>query len=140
MDVEVDEARGDHDAALVDPFGLTGVEPGHGLEDPVLDDDLAWPLAARGRVDEPRSGDLEVGHDGADLRPHRRQRAHAGRTPASRYSSAIRTATPFRTCSSISDWVPAATSGAISTPSFIGPGWRTTASGRARARRSRVNP
>ena len=42
--------------------------------------------------------------------------------PSSRYSSAIRTAIPFVTCSSITLWGRSATSESISTPRFIGPG------------------
>ena len=60
----------------------------------------------------------------------------AAATPASRYSSAIRIATPFVTWSVMTDWAPAATSGAISTPSFIGPGCITSAPG-LRDRQSR---
>src|SRR4029078_12227191 len=115
------------------PPRITGVEPVDRLPDPVGHDDLARALASRRGIDQPGPGDLEVGDDGTDL-PRRpdppRHPAHP-RTPASRYSKAFRTATPFRTCSSISDRVPAATSGAISTPSLIGPGCMTSASGPA---------
>src|ERR1035437_2677712 len=34
-------------------------------------------------------------------------------------------ATPFSTCSRMTDWEESATSLVISTPRFIGPGWRT---------------
>ena len=54
----------------------------------------------------------------------------------SRYSSAMRTATPLVTCSSTQDCGPSATSGVISMPRFIGPGCRTSASGLARFSRS----
>ena len=45
----------------------------------------------------------------------------------------MRTATPFVTCSVITDAGPSATSAAISTPRFIGPGCITSASLRSRA-------
>src|SRR3972149_5958331 len=50
----------------------------------------------------------------------------------------MRVATPCCTCRSTWLWGPCATAGAISTPSFMGPGWRTGALGRARARRCSV--
>src|SRR3989304_1845073 len=50
----------------------------------------------------------------------------------------MRTATPFVTCSSITDWRLPATAGEISTPSFMGPGCMTSAPGRAQASRSSV--
>ena len=46
----------------VDAVGVGARQPGHGLEDPVADDDLAGSLAAGGRIDEPGTADLEVGH------------------------------------------------------------------------------
>ena len=52
--------------------------------------------------------------------------------PASRYSTAIRTATPLATCSRITEYGPSATSDAISTPRFIGPGCMMITSGLAR--------
>ncbi len=48
--------------------------------------------------------------------------ASSGRPPDRRYNTAIRTATPFVTCGSITLWGPSATSESISTPRFIGPG------------------
>ena len=47
--------------------------------------------------------------------------------PSSRYSTAIRTLTPLATCSTIVDRGESATSAAISTPRFIGPGCITMA-------------
>ena len=52
----------------------------------------------------------------------------------------MRTATPFVTCSVMSDSRPSATSAAISTPRFIGPGCITSVSLRSRAARSTVSP
>jgi len=76
-------------------------------------------------VDEPDTTEVEIRHRTA---------------PASRYSSAIRIATPLVTWSVMTDWAPAATSAAISTPSFIGPGCMTSASGLAVASRAEVSP
>ena len=104
MDVKVDEPRRDDHASLVDRRPpRRALEPGQRLEDAVGDDDLARTLATRRRIDKPRPRDLEVGNDRADLARGRRDDAHESRTPASRYSSAIRTATPLRTCSSITE-------------------------------------
>ena len=52
----------------------------------------------------------------------------------------MRTATPFVTWSVMTDCDPAATSAAISTPSFIGPGCMTSAPGFAVRRRAAVSP
>ena len=49
----------------------------------------------------------------------------------------MRTATPLATCAVMTDAGPSATSAAISTPRFIGPGCMTRASGCRRAARSR---
>ena len=81
VDVEVDEPGQDHDAAIVDTGALVVVEPRHRLEDPVGHDELTRPFAPRGRVDEPRPRDLEIGDDLTDRRALRD--GHA-RVPASR--------------------------------------------------------
>ncbi len=65
MGVEVDEARSDDDPVLVDTLGVGAVQPHDQFEDPVSDDDVARPLAARRRVDEPGAADVEVGHSAA---------------------------------------------------------------------------
>src|SRR5215218_2901924 len=44
------------------------------------------------------------------------------RSPANRYKTAIRIATPFSTCRRIMDWSLSATSLSNSTPRLIGPG------------------
>src|SRR5262249_18535501 len=55
--------------------------------------------------------------------------------PSNRYSTAMRTSTPFATCSTIVDRGESATSGLISIPRFIGPGCITIAcEGSARTR------
>ena len=52
----------------------------------------------------------------------------------------MRTATPFVTWSRMTEYGPSATSLAISTPRFIGPGWRISTSFLARRTRSSVRP
>src|SRR6266849_633141 len=52
----------------------------------------------------------------------------------------MRTATPLATCSRITEYGPSATSDAISTPRFIGPGCMMITSGFARATRAFVIP
>src|SRR5262249_52429794 len=87
----------------------------------ILDEDvrdIAWLVATVGRIPDPSACDAD----------------HAG-NPLSRYSNAMRTATPLVTCVSMTDWAPRATRGSISTPSFIGPGCMINAPGLARARR-----
>ena len=51
----------------------------------------------------------------------------ASAPPSSRYKTAMRTLTPLATCSTIVDRAESATSAAISTPRFIGPGCITMA-------------
>src|SRR5688572_9682102 len=55
-------------------------------------------------------------------------------------STAMRTATPLRTCSRMTDCGPSATSEEISMPRFMGCGCITMASGLATASRSGVSP
>ena len=89
--------------ARVDAVRLLPLEPRHGLEDPVPDDDLTRALTPSGRVHQPGAPDIEVGHaageafaaGGAPGPPPTTGPAPA--TPASRYSNAIRIATPFVT-------------------------------------------
>src|SRR2546423_5955111 len=153
MRVQVDEARRDDDAAGIGTIGLVGVQPGHGFESTAADDDVGRALSSSRRVDEPGTRDLELRDDladrGGDGRAPGAAAADAGdaagaaadpRPPASRYSNAIRIATPFATWSVITECRPAATSGAISTPSFMGPGCMTSTSGDASASRAAVRP
>ena len=64
----------------------------------------------------------------------------ASAPPSSRYSTAIRTLTPLATCSTIVDRAESATSAAISTPRFIGPGCMTMACSGSRAIRAPSSP
>ena len=61
-------------------------------------------------------------------------------TPASRYSSAIRIATPFVTWSVMTDCAPAATSGGDLDALVHRPGCITSAPGLASASRAAVSP
>src|SRR6188768_1884768 len=126
MRVQVDEP-GSHDhPGRIDAVGVGAVQPGHGLQHAVAHDELAGPLPSARRIDQPGATQVEVGHEAPVPGPT----GAAGDeplTPASRYSSAIRIATPFVTWSVMTDCAPAATSSAISTRSFIGPGCMTRA-------------
>lgn len=53
---------------------------------------------------------------------------YIGLFPANKYRTAIRTATPFSTCSRIMDWLESATSLSSSTPLLMGPGCIMTTS------------
>ena len=104
-------------------------------------------VTAGRRVDRPaaqRQPVRDLAHAPARRRPRAAHAPGSGRAearaPASRYSRAIRTATPFVTCSVMTDRGSTATSAAISTPSFMGPGCMTTTSGDAARSRSRVSP
>ena len=82
----------------IDAVRIRAVEPGHRLEDPVADHDLARAFATGRRVDEPGPPDVEVRHLPASAAP-------TGLcVPASRYSSAIRTATPLVTWSVMTEF------------------------------------
>src|SRR5713226_5544297 len=89
-------------------------------------------------IDEARDDEVALRLERAPVDAH--ARSSKGAVAASRYKSAIRTATPFVTCVSMSERVPCATAASISTPSFIGPGCMTGAPGRMRATRSAVRP
>src|SRR5699024_7665155 len=63
-----------------------------------------------------------------------------GCPPSKRYSTAIRTATPLVTCSTMTECSSSATSALISIPRFIGPGCMTMESSGMRFRRTRLSP
>ena len=60
--------------------------------------------------------------------------------PSSRYRTAIRVVTPLATCSTIVERTESATSAAISTPLFIGPGCMTMACSGSLAIRAASSP
>src|SRR5204863_9271569 len=88
------------------------------------DRQIADPVQARGRVDQPAPFDQDL---------------HAS-FPARMLITAIRTAMPKVTCGRITLCLPSATSEAISTPRLIGPGCMTIASGLASASLASVRP
>jgi hypothetical protein len=81
--MQVDEPGRDHDPGRLDTVGIRTIQPGDRLQDAITNDDVARTIASRRRVDHPHAAEIEVGHERG--------------TPASRYSNAIRIATPFVT-------------------------------------------
>ena len=131
MHVEVDETGQHEQVRLTDR--RAAARPGQLADAAALDEQAAPPLTPGAGIDQPGILDLEPRTGPADARTH-------GSPPASSSRMAMRTATPLATCAVTSEAGPAATSDAISTPSLRGPGWSTTASGRASARRAAVRP
>ena len=119
VSVQVDEAGEDDQAVSVDPLGAQSSQPAHIGDAAVPQVQIGCrPVGQRGSDDE------VVGH-----RAPPSPESSVGRAPASsRYSTAIRTLTPFATCSTIVDRALSATSALISRPRFIGPGCMTMAS------------
>src|SRR5206468_6709328 len=95
----------------------------------VLDQHVRRLVAAGCRVDDARALQQQLHAASPDPAP-----------PSMRYSSDIRTAMPFVTCSVITDCGRSATSDAISTPRFIGPGCMIIACSGSAATRSRDSP
>src|SRR5207248_6472584 len=122
MGVQVDEPRREHEAVAVDDGGAGG--RAH-ADHAVLDRDVGGLVPSRGRIDDPRPLQEEL---------------HAPVPPSIRYRSDIRTAMPFVTCSVITLCGRSATSDAISTPRFIGPGCMIIAPSGSAATRSRDSP
>src|SRR6476620_3363632 len=109
MRVEVHETGRDDTATGVDRLRRAEVRSDGGDAPVVVDQDVGRTFA--GRIDDPAS--LEDDHASS---------RRSTPLPTSRYSTAIRTATPLRTWSTTTDLGRSATSAAISTPRFIGPG------------------
>ena len=104
--MQVDEPGSDQDPRRRP--SLDPVQPGHGTDDAVVDHDLGDAL----RPPPGSTSQLRAGSDArAPTADDAGVKAAAPARPASRYSSAIRTATPFVTCSVITDRGSAATSG-----------------------------
>src|SRR5262249_35249998 len=128
MRVEVDEARGEDQAARIDPLGVGGYLR---REAAVGDRDVAHLVRAGGRDGHPSLfEDDALAHTDSP----------APVPPSNRYSSAMRIAIPFVTCSSITEVGWSATSESISTPRFIGPGCMISAVSGSIAARSLVRP
>src|SRR5213079_3161376 len=139
--VQVHEARGDDLAAHV-PYlhPVRGPESrARGRDLAVLDQQVGRAVQVPAGVDHPAALEQEgPHHSGAAARLA--ASASSGRPPASRYSTAIRTATPFVTWSRITLCGPSATRESISTPRFMGPGCMIVMSRGAFSSRSTVTP
>src|SRR5439155_22655508 len=126
--VQIDEAGRDDEPSGVDPLGAFGSL--RARDEAASDGDVPDVVDAGGRVEDPPALEHEA-------------RTHAASPfapPSSRNSSAILTAMPFVTCSSITERGRSATSESISTPRFIGPGCMIRPPSGMRATRSRVMP
>ena len=60
--VQVDEPGRDDDPGRIDAVRVRALQPGHGLEDAVADDELAGAFPAASRIDQPGAAQVEVGH------------------------------------------------------------------------------
>src|SRR5881397_2608430 len=141
VDVHVHEPGGDNLVPHVPNLGAVGrPETGANRGDfPVLNEDVRDLVEAPARVDHAAALQEQGPHHSGP--PDRfAASASSGRPPASRYSTAIRTATPLVTWSRITLCGPSATRESISTPRFIGPGCMMSRSFGARSRRSAVTP
>ena len=124
--VEIDEPRRNHQSRGSHQHGsIRSSEIRSNLGDPPIDNQHVKPFIKPGsRINHTPAMDQDAAHEPPRI---------------SRKSTAIRTARPAETCASIRLCGPCATSTAISTPSFIGPGCITIASGDANATRSAVS-
>ena len=68
MRVQVDEAGRHDDTGRFHAVGIGSIEPGHGLDPPVLHHDVARTLAPFDRIDEPDAAQVEIGHLAAPAR------------------------------------------------------------------------
>src|SRR2546426_11522499 len=141
VDVHVHQPGGDNLVPHVPNLGAVGrPEAGAKRGDfPVLNEDVRDLVEAPARVDHAAAlQEQRLHHSGP---PDRfAASASSGRPPANRYSTAIRTATPFVTCSRITLWGPSATRASISTPRFMGPGCMIVMGRAAFSSRSAVTP
>src|SRR5207249_2863281 len=144
MDVDVHESRRDDRAAHVAHGGSVRCAEAraHGGDAAVLDQHGSGRVQVAARVHRPaaleqqRCRHQSVPPAAGPLAAS----ASSGLPPASRYSTAMRTATPFVTWSRMTLWGPSATRESISTPRFIGPGCMTVSARGALASRSTVTP
>src|SRR5690606_3431433 len=106
--VKVDEPGRDHESARVHDLGAVGrVDPHPHLRHQAVDEeDVEERVDPARRVDHPPAPDQRRLH--RTLPPFAAS-AVSGSPPASRYSTAMRTATPFVTCSRITECGPSAT-------------------------------
>src|SRR5436309_14204908 len=108
--MQVHEARRDDKSASVeDLFAVRRAAfAGRAHDASRVQDEVQHGINVGGRINYPPADDAQARHSAPP----------AWSPPNRRYSSAMRTATPFVTCSSITDCAEYATSGSISTPSF----------------------
>src|SRR3989440_9364482 len=141
MDVQVHEAGSDDLALHVAHDGALGHrQPAADARDlAVLDQHVRGPVEIAAGVDDPPA--LQQNRPGgAHSLPPFAASASSARPPASRYNTAMRTATPFVTWSRMTLCGPSATRDSISTPRFMGPGCMMTRGCCARSSRSCVTP
>src|SRR5213594_152683 len=144
MHVDVHESRRDDRAAHVAHrgSGRCAEARAHGGDAAVLDQHVRGLVQVAARVHHPAALEQQwCRHQSVPpaAGPFAAS-ASSGLPPASRYSTAIRTATPFVTWSRITLCGPSATRESISTPRFIGPGCMTVSARGALASRSTVTP
>ena len=130
MDVNIDQPRRHGETGCVQNIGAVGRlqlagrgDLGHAA---VLEQDVLGEVDAGGRVDQMTSANRKRRH----ARP-----PFAVSASSARSTTAMRMATPLRTCSRITDCGPSATPAVTSRPRMMGPGCRTTASGACAASR-----
>src|SRR5205814_2694928 len=106
----------------------------------VLYQDIGRLIEAAARVDHAPALQQERAHQSGipPAPPPLAASASSGLPPASRYSTAMRTATPFVTWSRMTLWGPSATRESISTPRFMGPGCMMVRGRETFSRRSSV--
>src|SRR5581483_9962067 len=124
--VQVDKAgQGDQAGGVEDIRAWRGEALPRADDDAVFEVDVPWPAANDGGpLDQPF-----LAHEVSSPAP-----------PSIRYKTAMRTVTPLATCATIVERSESATSAAISTPRFIGPGCMTMAWPGSRAIRSASSP
>src|SRR5207248_9372936 len=139
MGLRVPRAGGHHLAPHVAYLGAVGSAEArlHRGNLAVLDEHVRRLVEPATRVDHPPALEQQRPHHSV---PRLAASASSGRPPASRYSTAIRTATPFVTWSRITLCGPSATRESISTPRFMGPGCMMVRGRGAFSRRSSVTP
>src|SRR6185312_1579557 len=123
MDVDIDEARSDGEAGRIQNFGAVGRFQLAGADDfgdaAVFEEKIFEGVDAGSGVDEVPVADNEGGH----ARPSFPAAVRA------RSTTAMRIATPWRTCSRMADCGPSATPAVSSRPRMMEPGCRTRAVG-----------
>src|SRR5439155_17707235 len=105
VDMDIEKARSDNQPIRIEDRKIGPVGAPDFPDLAVTNDDVGHLVQVSGGIDNPAVFDNQIHHP-----------------PSSRYSTAMRTATPEATWSRMTEYGPSATSVAISTPRFIGPG------------------